>query len=308
MIIDLLAAACFYGILVYSDDAKTTTHTQPFQAPVLEHTDFTLGNIPLIISVPHDGFKKPANIGNRRNGCKVNGVCTFPKRTSKTCKSVCKIVAKSDAGTREIGRQLVEQFEKITGRKPYMVVQTLHRVKLDVNRAELDAAQKDPLAIQAYQEYHKTIQDLRKHFKGPGLVIDLHGQNHKQNKTEIGYLYSPSQLNGRDYSSPSSAEALMQRTGMSPPQLLYGEKSLGALFEELGYQAIPSPRQETPGRDKYYRGGYITQNYGSDKGGQIDAIQIEVQGEIRFASAPEVSQFSHDLARILAKYFTTFYL
>ena len=31
------------------------------------------------------------------------------------------------------------------------------------------------------------------------------------------------------------------------------------LFVQAGYMAIPSPRQPKPGKDKYYRGGYITQ-------------------------------------------------
>ena len=31
------------------------------------------------------------------------------------------------------------------------------------------------------------------------------------------------------------------------------------LFAQAGYMAIPSPRQPSPGKDKYYRGGYITQ-------------------------------------------------
>ena len=31
-----------------------------------------------------------------------------------------------------------------------------------------------------------------------------------------------------------------------------------------------------------YRGGYITEEYGSSQGGDVDAIQIEVPGEIRY--------------------------
>ena len=40
--------------------------------------------------------------------------------------------------------------------------------------------------------------------------------------------------------------------------------------------AVPSPRQPSPGKDKYYRGGYITQNHGSSNGGVVDAIQLEL--------------------------------
>merc|ERR1712080_107180 len=55
----------------------------------------------------------------------------------------------------------------------------------------------------------------------------------------------------------SSVSSLLARTGLSPEQLLSGPASLGALWEEAGYMAIPSPRQPKPGNDKYYRGGYI---------------------------------------------------
>ena len=40
-----------------------------------------------------------------------------------------------------------------------------------------------------------------------------------------------------------------------------------------------------------YRGGYITEEYGSSQGGDVDAIQIEVPGEIRYIEFMEYIEY-----------------
>ena len=39
---------------------------------------------------------------------------------------------------------------------------------------------------------------------------------------------------------------------------------------------------EHPGEFKYYAGGYIIETHGSSKGGNIDAIQLELPKSIRY--------------------------
>ena len=72
---------------------------------------------------------------------------------------------------------------------------------------------------------------------------------------------------------------------------LFGKESLGALFEAAGYRAVPSPRQPSPGKDLYFRGGYTAQVHGSRDGGVVDAIQLEFPGEIRIDGGrpPEIN-------------------
>merc|ERR1719347_1023591 len=98
----------------------------------------------------------------------------------------------------------------------------------------------------------------------------------------IGYLYRKEELNeGTFNESTPSIQSLLDRTNIPVEEFLFGEESLGSMFEKSGYRAVPSPRQTKPGEDKYYSGGWITQVHGSRDGGQIDAIQLEFPTDIR---------------------------
>lgn len=93
--------------------------------------------------------------------------------------------------------------------------------------------------------------------------------------SELGYLYKRAELNSGDLcSTVPSVAALLKRIGLSPLELVCGGRSLGALLEEQGHRAVPSPRQPGPGGQRYYKGGYISQTHGSSTGGQVDAIQV----------------------------------
>jgi len=282
--------------------------------PSTEYVTYIPGNINLIISMPHDGYLKPDNIANRSKGCRVNGECDYDASLDN-CEQICNAVTYSDKNTQKIGRSTANHFQQLTGTSPHLIISNLHRSKLDPNRPILsetkgnEAAQGDPIAEIAYNDFHETIKRVRSSLKGPGLLIDLHGQTHKQNSSELGYLWKPEELNARDYSRQSSISSLMARKKYSPEEVTYGRMSLGYLFEAAGYKAIPSPRQEIPGDDKYYRGGYITQEWGSDEdGGLIDAIQIEVPSEIRYEGGKSLrEQFSKALASILNTFFINNY-
>ena len=82
---------------------------------------------------------------------------------------------------------------------------------------------------------------------------------------------------------------------------------VGAMFETEGYRAVPSPKQPVPGDDKYYRGGYITQIHGSREGGLVDAVQVEVPGEIRYGEEEERTKYGQAVARILTQYMNLYY-
>merc|ERR1712002_1438147 len=98
---------------------------------------------------------------------------------------------------------------------PHMVVNKVHRGRMDPNTQTIEgAAQNNAEAIAAYKEYHGTINTAKQSFDGkPGLLIDFHGQVHKQNSTEIGYLISKEELNSGDLGSGTSIDALVARVG-----------------------------------------------------------------------------------------------
>ena len=94
--------------------------------------------------------------------------------------------------------------------------------KLDPNRNIIEAAQGNVKAEAAWQEYHGLI-DLAKAREGVGVVIDLHGQSHRRNKTELGYLLSTDQLNRGVFSAAqSSVRSLAGRTGRSGREVMAG--------------------------------------------------------------------------------------
>lgn len=283
--------------------------------------EYIPGDTNLIISVPHGGYLTPSSIPDRSPGClDDSGVCHFPCPTSSSeaphvctprnskC-SNCQVIIGGDSFTQEIGKELVKEINVITGKTPYVILSHLHRVKMDPNRPIEEAAFKDPEAERAYEEYHKYIGEAKASLGGPGLLIDLHGQNHHQNSTELGYLYMRKDLNAFDFTKDvPSISSLLKRSGLTVEQLLFGDKSLGALFENAGYRAVPSPRQPIPGQDKYYRGGYITQIHGSRSGGSVDAIQIEVPQEIREWGGDDIRMtFARTLARILVDFQNMYY-
>jgi len=224
-----------------------------------------------------------------------------------------RITFAADIWTQDIAKILVQEYNTLTGRTPYLVMANLHRSKLDPNRPIELAAQGNNISELVYKEYHGFLTSSRLAVGGPGLLIDLHGQNHHQNSIEIGYLYKKSELNNGDlFSSIPSIKGLLERTGDSPMSLVLGEKSLGALIEESGYRAVPSPRQESPGNERYYKGGYISQTHGSrNKESFIqgfDAIQIEVPGEIRHEGGEKVrTKFAKDFAAVLVKFMELYY-
>ncbi len=68
----------------------------------------------------------------------------------------------------------------------------------------------------------------------------------------LGYRVNKETLNALDFpAANSSVRALFSRLsdeGMTGEELLAGKSSLGALWEEAGYKAVPSPRQPNPGK------------------------------------------------------------
>ena len=59
----------------------------------------------------------------------------------------------------------------------------------------------------------------------------------------IGYLFTKEELNiGELSKSKSSIDSLLNRTKVSVEEMLFGDASLGAMFEKSGYKAVPSPR------------------------------------------------------------------
>jgi len=289
------------------------------------YVEYSPGNTNLVFTVPHDGQTYLTSIPTRQNGCRevVGGVCYYP--SSEDCQRpfLCKAIIYSDSNTHDFAKRARAAFTKRTGLVPHLIVSKLHRSQLDPNRAIEDAAQGSPEAEAAYREFHSTIRRVQKTMTTSGLLLDFHGQ--RENYTMLGYVYTKSDLDeGNLPEGVSSVSSLLARTGLSPQQLLTGPGSLGALWEEAGYLAIPSPRQPKPGKDKYYRGGYITQthgssnggfnhhellskNHGSSNGGVVDAIQLELPVDL-INSTEYRAKMAPSVGDVIAEFYRRYYL
>jgi hypothetical protein len=229
-----------------------------------EFTEYQPGALPLIISAPHGGTLRPADLPNRSFG-----------------------VIAQDSYTQELARLLQAEIAARYGAPPHLIICRLHRMKLDANREINEAAQGNDRAVAAWQDFQSFIKQARQtvqtHF-GYGLYIDLHGHRHPENRVELGYLLTAEQLRATNAHLDSDSAILNQtslrdlamRTQVPFSALLRGPSSLGALLEKHGYPSVPSPTFHAPlPKEQYYSGGHNTAQHGSLNGGAISGLQIE---------------------------------
>ena len=67
-----------------------------------------------------------------------------------------------DRNTQELARAVALAIRELCGGVPHVVINRLHRVKLDANREVVEAAQGNPFAERAWKEHHAFI-DAAKH-------------------------------------------------------------------------------------------------------------------------------------------------
>lgn len=263
------------------------------------YTEYIQGTAPCLLLTGHDGDIFPDSISDRKNGCydADTDTCNW----EKTCESLdesldvtnCRAVVLNDENTQDMARRVNDMIRFKFGDNSYchLVVNRLGRIKLDPNREEDQAAQSDPLALQAYQEFHAFASQARQAITdsfGRGLLIDFHGHVHPEARIELGYKIWSSKLRKMDpeldtYTDDSSIRNLVVATNTSLSEVLRGPRSMGTLFENsTGYSSVPSLNDRYPMEGQsYFSGGYNIEFHGSRDGGSIDAVQIEFPRHLR---------------------------
>lgn len=226
------------------------------------YIEYTVGDLPIILSAPHGGDLAPAEIPDRTWGTTIN-----------------------DANTMELTHAVEAALMARTGGRPHVVVNRLRRIKLDANREVDEAAQGSPYAELAWDEFHAFLEDagdIVTADHGAGLYLDMHGHGHDILRLELGYLLdeqdlalSDSALDAGAFATRTSIASLAASAGIPFSALLRGPTSLGTLLADRGVRAVPSSAEPDPGSDPYFTGGYDTRRHGSRSGGPIDGIQIE---------------------------------
>jgi hypothetical protein len=158
------------------------------------------GELPVVLSVPHDGAAKPADIPDRPRGVTVR-----------------------DSYAAALGHALRDALRERCGAAPQLIICELSRKKVDCNREIGEGAAGQPKAEQVWREYHASIDEAEaavlarsKH----GLYLDIHSHGHPKPRIEIGYLLKASELRLSDerldadksVAARSSIRWLSQRT------------------------------------------------------------------------------------------------
>lgn len=258
------------------------------------YIEYIAGNLPVILSAPHGGDLKPAEIPDRTYG-------TLGR----------------DTNTEDLARRVRTALQDRTGLVPHIIFCRLHREKIDCNRDIVEGAQGNVYAEIAWNDFQDFIIAARSNTvarQGRGFYIDLHGHGHDIPRLELGYLLTSSQLGLSDgtlnsivYENASSIRALSQLSPLSFSALLRGAQSFGALMVAQGYPSVPSPDMPNPGSDPYFNGGYNTRTHGSRDGGFVDGLQIECHyAGVRDTTANRTA-FAQSLAAVLEDYFARHY-
>merc|ERR1711872_217871 len=270
------------------------------QSATMSWVEYLPGELNLIITVPHNGDEKPEGLEDRKDGYKDNeGLCHFPGTDNPeemdSDDEVCEVSLGADLYTRSIAKKVSQKLEELTnGQKPHIIISSMHRSKMDPNRNEEEGAQGRAMAQWAYQ--------------------DFHGQTHAGDRTELGYGISRFYINkGRtepERMQKTSIDALASRTEGGLEALIWGNKGLGFFMEDRGCRAVPSTRQQVkPKQGDYYGGAKpdkIIRRYGSRNGaGQVDAIQVEMQKDVR--KKAEYKEFAEKLGEAIFNFYTTHY-
>ncbi len=90
------------------------------------YVQYIAGDLPIVISSPHGGYLRPSEIPDRTYG-----------------------VLAADTNSQEYTLEVAHYLKKLTGRRPHVIINRLHRRKLDANRAIQEAAQGSKWAEQA---------------------------------------------------------------------------------------------------------------------------------------------------------------
>ncbi|XP_018088669.1 uncharacterized protein LOC108700207 isoform X1 [Xenopus laevis] len=275
-----------------------------------KYTEYQIGNMSLIITVPHGGSLQPSSIPSRDSGCwdKATSECYYthscPPGTAKDS-TKCSVSTVKDLYTLETAQALAKEISLLSGGyTPHVIINHLSRSKLDVNREKDEAAFGNSEAEQAFDEFMEFINMAKSQIQ-KGLLIDIHGQAHPEQWIELGYLLSKANLDSGAFTASGTSIFSMSKELYNIPfeTLLRGEKSLGKYIQDQNpkYVCVPSPTNLGPNGGNYFSGGYIVKTHGSKVSGSVDAVQIELPRWIRESS--ERPSFCVALAKAISHFY-----
>lgn len=262
-----------------------------------EYVDIREGNIPLILVATHGGDQRPQWIMDR--------ACSGS-------------VITQDQYTLGIAIQIEKKLNEL-GYQPYIVLSKIHRIKVDFNRTLAASHCEDDTSNPLWQYFHDQIRDYREKVVGDfgkGLLIDIHGHAHENQRIELGYLLTSNQLRAlsqdnidfEGYSTSIKNLVDQHPNDYTLKEMITGDHSLGTLLAQNGFPTVPSKNDEAPlTGEPFFSGGTNTKVYGSKTGQSIDAIQLELNRQGLRSDSNSREQFSSVFSSVIIEYLTVHY-
>lgn len=202
------------------------------------------------------------------------------------------------------------------------MISNLSRRKLDPNRTALEAACGNAEALAALEDWHQFINIAKAAAvaaSGKAWYMDIHGHGHTNQRLEPGYLLSDFQLNLSDGSldanvaleDTSSMRTISRASLLGFSELLRGSTSLGTLYANGGFPAVPASVDLRPNADPYFSGGDNTRRhtcgaeatpFGGTTGGNVCGAQIEANFTGVRDNATNRVRFGDVTAQVLGQY------
>ena len=256
-------------------------------------TEFIVGDLPLIISVPH------------------GGAVTLPDAL-RDCKGA---VTVTDSRTIELAKEIEKAFVAKYNARPFIIISNISRKNVDQNRDMAEGTCGNKAMEKPWNQFHDYIDTAlalaTKKF-GKAIYIDLHGHGHTKQRLEVGYLLKAEELRALDakdnkqVAKSSVANLLASDKNLDLEQLLVGPNAFGTLMAQQGIDAVPSKQDKAPLEDdKYFNGGYNTVRYTSNKYPNVFGWQIESHYKgVRDAEGRPA--FAKAFVDVMGSYFKTY--
>ena len=206
------------------------------------------GNVPIVLSCAHGGYKKPRRIPDKLKGALI-----------------------ADKNTYFLSKMIINGL-LLSGIKIYYILNKIHRSKIDLNRPPLSITALNQNCIEAlniHNAYHdqldRFIQDCRTTYSRC-LLLDLHGFTKPTNEY-------PDIIFGHVFGKTLPEK---QESNRNDCNRFWG---CAQLQDEISKNFTLDDGLGISNFNLSYSGGYITQRfYNHDK---INAIQIEIAKYIR---------------------------
>ncbi|RAV29648.1 N-formylglutamate amidohydrolase [Sinomicrobium soli] len=262
-----------------------------------EWIECIVGDMPLVISVPHGGDLKPEEVPDRV----CDGITTV-----------------RDTGTMELAEAIRKEMQEKYGKTPYIIISHIARTKIDLNREIEEATCNNEEVIQTWHDFHDFVEtSLQLSVKNHGktLYIDLHSHGHTIQRLELGFGLTANRLGKvytghelQDIAEESSVNNLLKdNENYTVRDVLIGDKAFGTLMTDRGLPSVPSKQDPYPmTNETYFNGGFNTRLYTSVDFPDISGWQIETNTEAR-NSRERRAKFAGAFCESYFEFIGTFY-